>query len=252
MIGRSTLRQTLRLSSLLSCFFLMACGTGDGDRDSTSSGAFDSDAKAVAEAKVEAEKNLGVDGSKLRALWDKKSIASGWNELVLNEVHSRQDSFEAAQDLEEFCPGYSAASTYQKDSCWLRIVSAMARYESHFRPKETYTEKSGSTSVGLLMMNPDHCPGANTVELLQNAPANIKCAMARMSLLIARDRYLSGPTATRGASAYWSVLRAPYRFEALFLGRRNQILEFTRSYRGFTGRSVKTDTESESEEQTSP
>jgi hypothetical protein len=223
----------------------MACGAGDGDRDSSASGTFDDESKALAEAKAEALKVLGPNGDRVRALWDRKTIASSWSRLTLNEIHARRKAFEAARDIEDFCPGYNRSTVFQKDSCWLRIVSAMARYESGFRPHATYMEKSGQTSVGLLMMNPDHCKGAGTVSLLQKAPANIKCALGRMSFLVARDRYLSGPPgANKGAAAYWSVMRSPYRFENLFLGRRFQIIEFTRSYRAVKAPILKTDSQS--------
>jgi hypothetical protein len=253
-------RLSLSLLLLLPLLALSACGSGDGDRESTASGLYSDHAKSLAKAKAEAEALLGRDGSKLRAAWDKRRGSAAWNSLVLREIHSRKEAFEAARDLEDFCPAYHSATDFEKDSCWLRIVSAMARFESGFRPGATYLEDSGTTSVGLLMMNPAHCPGARTAAHLKNPAANIRCAMARMALLIARDRNLSGPVEERGAAAYWSVLRPPYRYKNLFLGRKPHIQEFTRTYRGFReerkrflwGLIPNRDTGSSSEERKSP
>ena len=81
-------------------------------------------------------------------------------------------------------------------------------------------------------MDLQHCAAAPTVEKLKNAQANLQCALARMQLLVSRDRVLSGEN-HHGAAAYWSVLREPYQEGALFLGRKPHIQLFTRSYRGY-------------------
>lgn len=236
------------LLCLLGTLALVGCGAGELDRNSTASGTFADESKAIEEARAEAHKYLGTEGDKVRALWDRKSDGAEWSREVLEEVRSRSEIFDSAKDINDFCPSYAVASSFQKESCWLRIVSAMARYESSFRPRATYIESSGATSVGLLMMNPEHCPGANTLEQQQSASANIRCALARMSLLIKRDGYISGPAEAKGAAAYWSVLRSPYRFQNLFLGRKPQIQEFTRSYAAFSELSLKMDSDNWSED----
>jgi hypothetical protein len=222
--------------SLLLLLVLTSCGKGDGDRESTVGGvplASEPPSMGQLKAKQESFRLLGERGDRLRSLWQNRREGSRWDILVLGLIEDKRSAFELAQDIDDFCPEYAAATSFQKETCWLRIVSAMARYESEFKPEATYREHTGSISVGLLMMNPDHCSEANSIALLQKADKNIKCALDRMALLVARDRYLSGPSTSRGAAAYWSVLRPPYQFRNLQLGRKHQVREFTKSYRGY-------------------
>lgn len=184
------------------------------------------------EARTESKKLLGENGELARAVWDQVPGAAAWSEAALAEIAARRPILERVRDREEFCPGYVGATEFQKNTCWLRLFSAMARFESNFRPSATYQETSGTTSVGLLMMNPAHCSSAPTVEQLQDPVANIQCAAARLELLAGRDGWLSG-AGNLGGAAYWSVLRVPYHSGNLMLGRKPHIQLFTRSYRGF-------------------
>ncbi|MGZ3652048.1 MAG: transglycosylase SLT domain-containing protein [Bdellovibrionota bacterium] len=189
-------------------------------------------ASSLDEAKRESAKLLGENGDQARAVWDHVSGSTTWTQAVLTELSLRRARLEDSRDIDDFCPGYEKATAFERDTCWLRIVSAMARYESDFRPAATYVEASGRTSVGLLMMDPDHCPAAPTIEKLKDPTANIQCALTRLELLISRDGTLSGD-GNKGAAAYWSVLWAPYTQGSLFLGRKPHIQLFTRSYRAY-------------------
>jgi len=184
------------------------------------------------DAKRESVKFLGANGDQARAVWDHVSGSEAWTQAVLTELSLRRSRLEAGRDIDDFCPGYEKASEYERDTCWLRIVSAMARFESDFHPAATYVESSGRTSVGLLMMDPEHCPAAPTIEKLEDPVANIQCALPRLELLVSRDGVLSGD-GNKGGAAYWSVLRAPYSQGNLFLGRKPHIQLFTRSYRAY-------------------
>lgn len=229
-------RFALPALTLSSCLALLGCGRAeeDLDRESTASSALETNDETVEQAQYHAQYLLGTTGSNSRAAWDHLPEGDSWNRSVLGRVHAKQKTFELARDLDDFCPGYANANSAQKDTCWLRIVSAIARYESNFNPRATYLEHTGRTSVGLLMMNPDHCPGAHTVEALKDATLNINCAMDRMRLLISRDHSLSGAAPKRGAAAYWSVLRPPYTFRGLELGKKAHIQAFTRSYLAYS------------------
>ena len=187
---------------------------------------------SLKETKSETKRLLGPEGNRARALWDHVPGADLWTATALSEIATLRPLLERTRDRDEFCPDYDHASDFEKDTCWLRFLSAIARFESDFRPGATYLEATGSTSVGLLMMNPSHCPKADNIEKLKDPVANIQCASQRLGLLLRRDGWLSGPGNTGGA-AYWSVLREPYQVGTLHLGRRPHILLFTRSYRAF-------------------
>jgi hypothetical protein len=226
-----------RTALLLLCLGIFSsCGRDqDLDRESTSGSDPENigDAESLALAEKAAVKLLGPQGEVYRAAWDQLPSGESWSKVVLAEFRSRKSSLEQAKDLPEFCPDYDSASTSQKETCWLRIISAMAFFESSLKSRATYKEKAGTLSIGLLMMNADHCPSANTEEALKDGEKNIRCAFARMDRLIKRDQFISGPGNTRGAAAYWSVLRSPYRFEKLHLGKRPHIQIFTKSYLAF-------------------
>lgn len=215
---------------------LVACGRGeDGDRDSTAESLILTD-ETLAQTEREADRLLGTDGRRQRAVWDHLADGGLWSREVLRAFRASPSAFEAARDVEDFCPRYATASKSQRETCWLRIVSAMARFESNFIPTATYKEHTGSVSVGLLMMNPEHCPEAKTIPALKDAGANIRCAMTRMSRLISRDQAISAGAPALGAAAYWSVLRAPYRFRDLQLGKKLHVQKFTRSYLAYSAR----------------
>ena len=211
---------------------LAACGKNEASSP-VSTPYYPNLSQSIAETKSEAKLITGDEGSRVRAIWDHAHADSEtWTLTTLFEISAHRKDLEKARDLEEFCPGYSRASSYQKDTCWLRLISAMAKFESSFRPKATYLEATGQTSVGLLMMDPRHCPNAPTLEKLQIAEPNIQCAIPRLALLVARDSMISGPKNSGGA-AYWSVLREPYRFGNLFLGRKPHIQIYTRNYQAY-------------------
>lgn len=210
---------------------LTSCGRDhDLDRESTSGGDSYSDAESLARAERAAATLLGANGEKNRAAWDSKSSGGLWTQTVLLEYQERKSSLDQAADLPDFCPGFFSASKEQKETCWLRLISAMAYFESTFNPKATYKEHTGTLSIGLLMMNADHCPKANTETALKDGVNNIHCAMTRMERLIKRDQAISGPKEARGAAAYWSVLRPPYQFRDLRLGKKQHIQKFTKTY----------------------
>ncbi len=189
--------------------------------------------KSILEARAEATKFLGENGDRQRAVWDHKPGTEAWNNAMLRALKIHRPILETAKDVEVFCPSYGKATSFQKNTCWIRLFSAMARYESNFRPKAIYKESNGANSVGLLMMAPEHCPKANTEEKLLNAEANIECAVPRLARMIEkRGQHISGPNFTGGA-AYWSVLRPPHKRGRLHLGRVPHIQEFTRSYMAF-------------------
>jgi hypothetical protein len=222
----------MRATRLLPLLLLLLTACGKDKDDAPITHGYSDIASSLDDARRESTKVLGANGDLHRAAWDSTSGSAAWSVEVLTELSLHRAKFEQARDVEDFCPAYSSATDYQKDTCWLRVISAMAYFESTFRPGATYLESSGRTSVGLLMMAADQCPNANSVEKLKDPIANLQCALPRLENLVARDSALSG-AGNKGAAAYWSVLRAPYQSAGLYLGRKPHILLFTASYRAY-------------------
>ena len=178
------------------------------------------------------EEELALDtlGSN-RAVWNSVKGSQTWTNAALSVIRSRISSFEKARDRNIFCPGYDRASKEAKETCWLRLVSAVAKFESSFHPSDSFREPNGVYSVGLLALSPGECKNAPTITTLKNPVKNIICGASKMAHLIARDGYIEGPVGKRGASAYWSVLRKPYRFKKYKLGKKELIIPLTRIYK---------------------
>jgi hypothetical protein len=222
----------MRVTRVLPLLLLLLTACGKDKDDAPVTHGYADVTSSLNDARRESTKVLGANGDLHRAAWDLVSGSDAWTNQVLLELSLHRPKLEQARDLEDFCPSYSSATDYQKDTCWLRIVSAMAYFESTFRPGATYLEASGRTSVGLLMMAADQCANADSVEKLKDPIANLNCALPRLENLVARDAALSG-SGNKGGAAYWSVLRLPYQSSGLYLGRKPHILLFTTSYRAY-------------------
>ena len=165
-------------------------------------------------------------------IWSHLATSQAWDQAVLGVVRANITKFEKARDRDSWCPGYSTATDVQRLTCWVRLVSAMVKYESNFNQNAVFDETGMSQdSIGLLMMSPGECPNAPTAAKLKNGVENLKCGTARMATLISRDGYVTTPDNRKGAAAYWSVLRAPYTAYGLKLGKRNEIIAITRAYK---------------------
>ncbi len=166
------------------------------------------------------------------AMWSQKGDATAWTDLTLRLVRANIKTFEKARDVEEFCPGYAAATASQREACWLRVISAITFKESGFVVDDEMEEDAGVLSIGLLALTVGECGDADHEDLIEPL-TNLSCGVSKMAGYIGRDAYISGPNWT-GAAAYWSVLRNPYstaRFPRL--GYRAEIIELTKVYLQF-------------------
>lgn len=166
-----------------------------------------------------------------QAVWASVSGTQSWTNATLSVIKNRMSSFEKARDRNVFCPGYDNATQEKKQLCWLRLVSAVARFESAFHPGDSFREPNGKYSVGLLALSTGECSNAPTLSALKNPVKNLICGTNKMAHLIARDGYIDGPSNNRGAASYWSVLRKPYSFRKMKLGKKYEIIPLTKIYR---------------------
>ena len=164
------------------------------------------------------------------AVWNQVSDSEAWTETALREIRTHRSEFEMARDKSDFCPGYETANERNRDICWLRLVSAVVKFESGFNPRDRFREASGIWSVGLLALSAHECANAPTSESLTNPHKNLVCGIAMMANLIAKDGFIDGPATSRGAASYWSTLRAPYVSRHLHVGKKRGVMNYTRQY----------------------
>lgn len=173
------------------------------------------------------------------ALWAKVPEGNFWTSLVIAEVRENLDKLEKARDINDWCPGYWSATEHQREVCWLRLIGAIVKFESSFKPEDKFREPSGAWSVGLLALSPKECKRYETVEMLQKPLLNLSCGIAKLAGFVERDGYLHGPSEAPGASRYWSTLRTPYTQRKpdgsghYKLGKKNEIQAFTHPYRSY-------------------
>ena len=172
--------------------------------------------------------SLGINYT--AAIWSQVGNSKPWTDAVVSAIRKQIASFELARDVEDFCPGYAKASVSSREICWLRLVGGVVRYESNFNPSDSFKEPSGDVSVGLLALSPNECPNAPTVDALKDPVENLICGITIMARLIKADGFIDGPPSGRGASAYWSTLRAPYISGKYHLGKKDQIIPMTKIY----------------------
>lgn len=165
-------------------------------------------------------------------IWSHLAQAEAWDQAVLAVVRANITKLEKARDRDTWCPAYSSSTDAQRLTCWARLVSALVKYESNFNQNAVFDEPGMSQdSIGLMMMSPGECANAPTAAKLKIGVENLKCGVARMAMLIARDGYVTSPDNKKGAAAYWSVLRAPHTAYGLKLGKKPEITAISRSYK---------------------
>lgn len=163
--------------------------------------------------------------------WSGRSQTQSWTQVLHKAVVANKSKLESASDRNEFCPGYDQANKLQQEACWVRLISAMVQFESSFKPDGVFTEPSGQKSIGLLSLSPGECANAPKAEDLKIAEKNLACGTAKMAALTARHGYIDGPKGQRGAAAYWSVLRKPYKAHGYNLGKQDKIIAITKEYK---------------------
>ena len=164
------------------------------------------------------------------AVWSNISDSDKWTDVALVEIRAHLSEFETAKDVGEFCPGYASANEHSREICWLRLIGAVAKFESGFNPNDKFLEANGNWSIGLLALSAHECANAPTNEALRNPLKNLTCGIDMMASLIARDGFVAGPARARGAASYWSTLRPPYFSQRHHVGKKYGVMILTRRY----------------------
>lgn len=155
------------------------------------------------------------------ARWDSKPDGRAWTQMTLNSLgqHGAGLLGMVPSDIGSFCPAYSAADQDKRMAFWVGLISALAKWESNYKPETKFTEPNifdaqGNRVVsrGLLQISIESGRGYGCIipqaEALHDPVVNLACTVRIMNRLITRDG-LIGSTASpwKGAAAYWSPFR---------------------------------------------
>ena len=208
---------------------LSVTGCGKAPDDGSSGANQSADAAALVSGSASGA-GSGTSLSGGPATWSNLAAGASWTDATLTAVAANLPSLEAARDKETYCPGYGSATLAERETCWVRLVSAVVQFESAFDPLNKYKESNGVYSVGLMQLSTGECANAATLALLEDPLKNLQCGTAKLAGLIARDGYITTPDNLHGAAAYWSTLRRPYVSGNLHLGKALEVQKITKQY----------------------
>jgi hypothetical protein len=129
-------------------------------------------------------------------------------------------------DYREFCPDYPSLSASERKNFWMYLLSAMAQYESNFRPALTYRESFRDSrgnyvvSRGLLQLSIEsgngYGCGLKQASDLHDPYTNLECGLRILGRWVARDKRIAGNSGGwKGGARYWSVLRTGSRVNSI-------------------------------------
>lgn len=133
-----------------------------------------------------------------------------WNRAALSalKTHARPLVEMVPDDIGDWCPLYPEATQVQRRAFWLGFMSALAKYESTYKPKAV---GGGGRWYGLLQILPATARGydcnVGTGAALTNGAANLSCAARIMSVTVPRDGVIAGD-GSRGVGADWAPMRS--------------------------------------------
>jgi hypothetical protein len=113
------------------------------------------------------------------------------------------------RDIERWCPAYATNTDAQRRSFWVGYLSALAKYESTYKP---WAVGGGGRWYGLLQILPATARGyqcnVGTGEALKSGAANLSCGVRIMAHTVKRDGVIHGYDGRwRGVSADWGPMR---------------------------------------------
>ncbi len=150
------------------------------------------------------------------ARWDHRAEGEDWSRAAIVALKDHGDELveSAPRDVGRFCPGYLAADDAERRAFWVGFLSALAKYESTWKPRAV---GGGGQWYGLLQILPATarefgCRARSGSALLDGA-ANLSCAIRIMAETVPRDGAIHGD-GTEGVAADWGPLKSdPKRTE---------------------------------------
>ncbi|MFL4470779.1 transglycosylase SLT domain-containing protein [Tateyamaria armeniaca] len=133
-----------------------------------------------------------------------------WNRAALSALKTHGSALVdmVPGDIGSWCPLYPDATQAQRRAFWLGFMSALAKYESTYRPTAV---GGGGRWYGLLQILPATARGyqcnVGTGAALKNGAANLSCAVRIMAETVPRDGVIYAPGG-RGVAADWGPMRS--------------------------------------------
>ena len=147
-----------------------------------------------------------------RTRWTHQPNHLLWNRAALSALksHGKPLTDMVPRDIDTWCPKYPTASDEDRRAFWLGFMSALAKFESTYKPKAV---GGGGRWYGLLQILPATARGykcnVGTGEALKNGAANLSCAVRIMAVTVPRDGVINGHDGKwRGVSADWGPMRS--------------------------------------------
>ncbi|WP_376874074.1 transglycosylase SLT domain-containing protein [Albirhodobacter sp. R86504] len=161
--------------------------------------------------------------------WDGRQNAGAWSYAAISAIERNSGTLtgQIPSDIDTFCPAYAGASDYERAAFWAALVSGIARFESHFKPRAA---GGGGRWIGLMQISPAtaqhyNCklPEDQTADGLKIGAANVSCAIKILARQVGRDGQIAGKAgAWRGAARDWAVMRKPELRENIAAWTRKQ------------------------------
>lgn len=147
-----------------------------------------------------------------KARWDHRPGSEAWT-LAAMSAMARQGApltRVVPRDIAAWCPGYASADEARRRAFWVGLLSALAKYESTYRPRAV---GGGGLWYGLLQILPStarlyRCK-ARTGGALKDGGANLSCAIRIMARTVPRDGVIAvNDGQWRGVAADWGPMRS--------------------------------------------
>jgi len=144
--------------------------------------------------------------------WDFRPEGEDWSRASLTALksHGRRLVDYTPRDVRRWCPGYPRASGTERRAFWVGFLSALAKYESTWKPRAV---GGGGLWYGLLQILPSTARqygcAAGTGEALKDGAANLSCAIRIMARTVPRDGVIHARQPRwSGVSADWGPMRS--------------------------------------------
>ncbi|WP_299140459.1 transglycosylase SLT domain-containing protein [uncultured Tateyamaria sp.] len=154
------------------------------------------------------------DGNVPQSRWTHQPGHMVWNRAAVSALKTHGAALVdlVPADIADWCPNYPNATDAERRAFWVGFMSALAKYESTYRPEAV---GGGGKWYGLLQILPATARGykcnVGTGEALKNGAANLSCAVRIMAVTVPRDGVIYG-RGGRGVAADWGPMRsAPKR-----------------------------------------
>ncbi|WP_308446167.1 lytic transglycosylase domain-containing protein [Roseovarius pelagicus] len=144
--------------------------------------------------------------------WQHRPEATRWTRgaLAALQAHGQPLTKTVPRDIAEWCPGYVAAEPPQRRAFWVGFLSALAKFESTYRPDAV---GGGGKWYGLLQILPATARGygcrARSGAALKDGTANLSCAIRILAVTVPRDQAIAiKDRRWRGVAADWGPMRS--------------------------------------------